>query len=113
AADPAPQGRPRLSSGMIRPIRRQSTGARMATGQGHASRRRRLLCALPILSVLLAGPAQAIAALDGAPAALQSEMDDDAALDQQAVNREIERFRTSAISLSQAMAIAQATHAAS
>ena len=83
----------------------------MATGQGHTSRRRRLLCALPVLSVLLAAPAQAIATADGAPAALQSEMDDDAALDQQAVSREIERFRSSAISLSQAMAIAEAAHA--
>jgi uncharacterized membrane protein YkoI len=85
----------------------------MATGQGHASRGRRLLCALPVLSVLLAIPAQASAAPDGAPATLQSEIDDDAALDRQAVGREIERFRSSAISLSQAMAIAEATHAGS
>jgi uncharacterized membrane protein YkoI len=59
--------------------------------------------------VLLAAAAQATAA----PAAPQSEMVDDAALDRQAVSREIERFRNSAISLSQAMAIAEATHAGS
>jgi uncharacterized membrane protein YkoI len=83
----------------------------MATGQ--ASRRRRLPYALAVLSVLLAAPAQAIATPDDARAALQNETDDDAALDRQAVDREIERFRNAAISLSQAMAIAEATHAGS
>jgi uncharacterized membrane protein YkoI len=83
----------------------------MATG--HGPRRRRLLCALSVLSVLLTAPAQAITTADGAPAALQSETDDDATLDGQAVSREIERFRNSAISLSQAMAIAEAMHAGS
>jgi len=85
----------------------------MATGQGYGSRRHRLLCALSVLSVLLAAPAQAIAMADGAPAALESETNDDATLDGQVLSREIERFRSSAISLSQAMAIAEATHAGS
>jgi len=85
----------------------------MATGQAHGPRRQLLLCALAALSVLLTAPAQAIATVDGAPAALQSETDDDAALDQQTVSREIERFRSSAISLCQAIAIAEATHAGS
>ncbi|WP_407157839.1 PepSY domain-containing protein [Bradyrhizobium sp. STM 3557] len=85
----------------------------MATEQGYGPRRQRLLCALAVLSVLLAAPAQAITTADGAPAARQSETDDDAALDREAVSREIERFRSSAISLSQAIAIAEATHAGS
>jgi uncharacterized membrane protein YkoI len=63
--------------------------------------------------VLLAAPSQAVAMADGAPAALQSEQDDDATLDREAVSREIERFRSSAISLSRAVAIAEAAHAGS
>lgn len=83
----------------------------MATG--HGPRRLLLLCALAVLWAVLAAPAQAIATMDGAPAALQSETEDEAALDQQTISREIERFRSSAISLGQAIAIAEAMHAGS
>lgn len=61
--------------------------------------------------LLVAAPARAIVSTDGTPTTLHSETDGDAAADRQAVSREIERFRGSSISISQAMAIAEARHA--
>lgn len=61
--------------------------------------------------LLLAAPARAIVSADSTPTTLHSETDGDAAADRQAVSREIERFRGSSISISQAMAIAEARHA--
>ena len=68
------------------------------------------LLAITLSAFLLAGPAQAIVTT-GTPTALQSDSDGDAAADRQALSREIERFRGSSISISQAMAIAEARHA--
>lgn len=67
------------------------------------------LFAFASLSMLLALPTHAMAT-PSAPAAPQSETDNDAALDQQAISREIERFRGSTVSLRQAMTIAEALH---
>ncbi len=69
----------------------------------------RPLFAFAFLSMLLPGQMHA-ATTPGTPPALQNETDSDAALDRQAINREIERFRGSAISLRQAMAIAESLH---
>lgn len=69
------------------------------------------LLAIALSSALLvAAPARAIVSADSTPT-LHSETDGDAAADRQAVSREIERFRGSSISISQAMAIAEARHA--
>ncbi|UWU81207.1 PepSY domain-containing protein [Bradyrhizobium huanghuaihaiense] len=62
-------------------------------------------------ALLVAAPAQAIVSAGSTPTALHSETDGDAEADRQAVSREIERFRSSSISISQAMAIAEARHA--
>ncbi len=67
------------------------------------------LFAFALLSMLLTLPTHAMAT-PSAPAAPQSETDNDAALDQQAISREIERFRGSTVSLRQAMTIAEALH---
>ncbi|WP_198964230.1 PepSY domain-containing protein [Bradyrhizobium sp. Y36] len=69
------------------------------------------LLAIALPALLLAAPAQAIVTAGSTPAALHSETDGDAAADRQAVSREIERFRSSSISISQAMAIAEGRHA--
>lgn len=66
------------------------------------------LLALVLPALLLAAPARAIVT-SGTPTSLHS--DPDAEADRQAVSREIERFRSSSISISQAMAIAEARHA--
>jgi uncharacterized membrane protein YkoI len=63
------------------------------------------------LSAILVAPAQAIAMPDDEPLAHQNDAGADAASDQRALNREMERFRASTITLSQAMAIAEALHA--
>ena len=68
---------------------------------------RLLAIALP---ALLAAPARAIVTT-GTPTALHGDTDGDAEADRQAVSREIERFRSSSISIGQAMAIAEARHA--
>lgn len=68
------------------------------------------LLALSLSALVIAAPARAIVTT-GTPTALHSEADGDAGVDRQAVNREIERFRSSSISISQAMAIAEARHA--
>lgn len=68
-----------------------------------------LLLAVSLSALLLAAPARAIVTT-GTPTALHGDTDGDAEADRQAVNREIERFRSSSISISQAMAIAEARH---
>jgi len=68
------------------------------------------LFAIALPALLLAAPAQAIVTT-GTPTALHSDTDGDAEADRQAVSREIERFRGSPISISQAMAIAESRHA--
>jgi uncharacterized membrane protein YkoI len=67
------------------------------------------LFAIALPALLLAAPAQAIVTT-GTPTALHSDTDGDAEADRQAVSREIERFRGSPISISQAMAIAESRH---
>ncbi|MDN3273283.1 PepSY domain-containing protein [Frankia sp. RB7] len=69
------------------------------------------LLAIALSGLLIAAPARAIVSADSTPTALPGETDGDAAADRQAVSREIERFRSSSISISQAMAIAEARHA--
>lgn len=66
------------------------------------------LLAVSLSALLLAAPARAIVTT-GTPTALHGDTDGEA--DRQAVGREIERFRSSSISISQAMAIAEARHA--
>lgn len=68
------------------------------------------LIAIALSALILAAPARAIVTT-GTPTALHSDTDGDAGADRQPVNREIERFRSSSISISQAMAIAEARHA--
>jgi uncharacterized membrane protein YkoI len=68
------------------------------------------LLAIALPALLLVAPAHAVVTA-GAPAALHSDTDGDPEADRQAVSREIERFRSSSISISQAMAIAEARHA--
>lgn len=69
------------------------------------------LLAVALSGLHIAAPAHAIVSAGNTPTALHGETDGDAAADRQAVSREIERFRTSSISISQAMAIAEARHA--
>ena len=69
------------------------------------------LLAIALSGLLIAAPARAIVSTGSTPTALPGEIDGDAAVDRQAVSREIERFRSSSISISQAMAIAEARHA--
>lgn len=68
------------------------------------------LIAIALSALILAAPARAIVTT-GTPTALHGDTDGDAEADRQAVSREIERFRSSSISISQAMAIAEARHA--
>lgn len=68
------------------------------------------LLAISLSALLLVAPARAIVTA-GTPTALHSDTDSDAEADRQAVSREIERFRSSSISISQAMAIAEGRHA--
>lgn len=68
------------------------------------------LLAIALPALLLAAPARAIVTT-GTPTALHGDTDGDAEADRQAVSREIERFRSSSISIGQAMAIAEARHA--
>lgn len=68
------------------------------------------LLAITLSALLLATPARAVVTT-GTPTALQSDTDGDPEADRQAVSREIERFRSSSISISQAMAIAEGRHA--
>ncbi|MBR0817857.1 PepSY domain-containing protein [Bradyrhizobium liaoningense] len=67
--------------------------------------------AVALSALLIGAPAQAVVAAGGTPTALHGETDGNAETERQAVSREIERFRSSPISISQAMAIAEARHA--
>ena len=69
------------------------------------------LLAIALSGLLIAAPARATISAGSTPVTLHSETDGDAAADRQAVSREIERFRSSSVSISQAMAIAEARHA--
>ena len=71
----------------------------------------RQLLAAALVAIILPTPVYAVASSTSEPASFPNEAGDSAASDQQAVNRELELFRGSAISLSQAMAIAEALHA--
>jgi uncharacterized membrane protein YkoI len=73
-----------------------------------APKRLKQLLAIALPAVLLAAPAQATVTT-GTPTALHNEPDGEA--NRQAISREIERFRSSSISIRQAMAIAEARHA--
>lgn len=77
----------------------------------HAPRSWRQFLAIVLLAIILPAPIYANASSTGEPASLRDETGDAAASDQQAVNRELALFRGSAVSLSQAMAIAEALHA--
>jgi hypothetical protein len=74
------------------------------------TRRWSQLLAAIITAVLLPAPAYAKGSSTGEPAALGNEAEESAAAEQQALNRELELFRGAPISLSQAMAIAEALH---
>ncbi|MGX4771730.1 PepSY domain-containing protein [Bradyrhizobium guangdongense] len=69
------------------------------------------LLAIALSGLLAAAPARAIVSASSTPATLHNETDGDATADRQAISREIERFRSSSISISQAIAIAEARHA--
>jgi uncharacterized membrane protein YkoI len=69
------------------------------------------LLAMALSGLLIATPARALGSAGSTPTAFHSETDGDAGADRQAISREIERFRSSSISISQAMAIAEARHA--
>lgn len=74
-------------------------------------RQPRTFLAAALSALLVAAPAQATVSADSTPTALHSNTDGDAEADRQAVSREIERFRSSSITISQAMAIAEGRHA--
>lgn len=69
------------------------------------------LLAAILLTAMLPAAVYAAASPTGEPASLRNEAEVAAASAQQAVNRELELFRGSTISLSQAMAIAEGLHA--
>lgn len=75
-----------------------------------ARRRTLQLLAIALPALLLVAPLQATVTA-ATPTALHRDTDGDAEADRQAVSREIERFRSSSVSISQAMAIAEARHA--
>lgn len=74
-------------------------------------RQSRTFLVAALSALLIAAPAQAIVSAGNTPTALHGETDGDAEADRQAVSREIERFRSSSITISQAMAIAEGRHA--
>ena len=76
-----------------------------------APRSWRQLLAIVLVASSLPAPGYANASSTGEPASLRDEAGDGAASDQQAVSRELALFRGAAVSLSQAMAIAEALHA--
>ena len=71
----------------------------------------RQLLAIVLMTISLPAPVYAIASLADEPASLHNGAGDGAASDQQAVSRELALFSGSAVSLSQAMAIAEGLHA--
>jgi uncharacterized membrane protein YkoI len=77
-----------------------------------AARRPRLIFfAFALSALFVAAPVRAAVPDGGTPTALHGQADGNAEADRQAVSREIERFRSSSVSISQAMAIAEARHA--
>jgi uncharacterized membrane protein YkoI len=83
----------------------------METARVRKPNRWRPLLAAALLAILLPAPVFAIASATDTPSSPHNQARVDSEPDQQAINREIELFRGSAISLSQAMAIAEALHA--
>ncbi|WFU13497.1 PepSY domain-containing protein [Bradyrhizobium sp. CB3481] len=71
----------------------------------------RPLLAIALVAMILPAPVYALASPTDEPAAVHNEAEDGAASDQKAISRELELFRGTAVSLSQAMAIAEALHA--
>jgi uncharacterized membrane protein YkoI len=67
--------------------------------------------AFALSALFVAAPVRAAVPDGGTPTALHGQADGNAEADRQAVSREIERFRSSSVSISQAMAIAEARHA--
>jgi uncharacterized membrane protein YkoI len=67
--------------------------------------------AIVLVAIILPAPVYAAASSTDAQASLRNGAGDGAASDQRAVNRELALFRGSAVSLSRAMAIAEALHA--
>src|SRR5262249_12413632 len=95
----------------LRPIGRQDTGLGMEAKTVSALKDWKLLLAILLSTGLVATPARAVITTSGTPATLPNEPEFEPEADRQAVSREIERFRSSSISLGQAMAIAEARHA--
>ena len=71
----------------------------------------RQLLAIVLVAIILPAPVYAAASSTDEQASLRNGPGDGPASDQQAVNRELALFRGSAVSLSRAMAIAEALHA--
>ena len=71
----------------------------------------RQLLAIVLVAIILPAPVYANASSIDEQASLGNEAGNGSASDQQAVDRELTLFRGSAVSLSQAMAIAEALHA--
>jgi uncharacterized membrane protein YkoI len=82
----------------------------METANMRAPRNWRQLLAIVLVAIILPAPVYALVSSTGEPASLRDEAGNGAESNQQAVNRELEVFRGSAVSLSQAMAIAEALH---
>ena len=78
----------------------------------HAPRCWRQLLAIVLVAIILPAPIYANASSTDESASRRNEAGDGASSDQHAVSRELALFRGSAVSLSQAMAIAEALHAA-
>src|SRR4029453_12272598 len=83
----------------------------METANMRAPRCWRQLLSIVLVAIILPAPLHANASSTDEPASLRNEAGDGAASAQQGVNRELALFRGSAVSLSQAMAIAEALHA--
>ena len=77
----------------------------------HAPRCWRQLLAIVLVAIILPAPIYANASSTDESASRRNEAGDGASSDQHAVSRELALFRGSAVSLSQAMAIAEALHA--
>ncbi|WP_204315056.1 hypothetical protein, partial [Klebsiella pneumoniae] len=68
-----------------------------------AARRPRLIFfAFALSALFVAAPVRAAVPDGGTPTALHGQADENAEADRQAVSREIERFRSSSVSISQA-----------
>jgi hypothetical protein len=71
----------------------------------------RQLLVVALVAIILPAPVYAIASPTDEPTSLRPKAEDGAAAGQKAISRELELFRGTAVSLSQAMAIAEALHA--